>query len=547
MIADRGERSGHGHERRAVQRPGDVERRRDPLPGLAAIDLHEGERHRLGSELHARGEAAARQTEREAAQLQRSGRPELGLELGVGGAGAAPGVHSSNAQPVHARRRQHRRQDRPGLQLRRIERRLGHHAPVRIEERGARRRHHHRRIDRLGQRNGLQILLSAFTRGKAGHPQAEIAHDRGAAQQIGGRARRLRVRSGDGDVRPHPDGDVGPCHAQLDSMVVAVALRGFWLERQAVERGGLAQDAGECVVAGPAEMKTEPARHPGQVLQPRHLIGEANRLDDVQSRAAGRRCRPDLLPGLGAQRTRRDRLLRTDRLLVRPDHAGREERDGDRRLAAGEALHQPGQRLERAARPARHVFGRLVGRGLADDLRERSTDSLLLGRQLHLRPAVGHRHQGDAVGRSQAVEEAVRGLAQRPLGADAERVVVDDQDECARVLRLHVRAERRRQRRDRLAPDDGRHVDQVQGRQRPRAAPDLQADLVRLEIGNRTAVAAEGEKVDRDQADAGLERRRRLRRRAAPGGDRAEAGDHHGGERRRRANAAPRPERQGRT
>ena len=509
MIACYGERARHRHERRAVERPRQIEHHRHLLSGSAAVELEIGDGHRLASELHPRDEAAARQAEHEAAQFQRAGLAQFRGELVVAGAGLASRIDRGGAQPVAARRHEQGRHHRLArLQIRGFERRLRHQLAVRVDQPEGSRRQRRRRIDRFGDRHDLDLLLPALPRREAGDAQRQVALDRGLAQELLRARRAPAVGAIDAQRRADADRDVRPRHLELDALDAAVALRGLRLEGHAVEGRGLAEHAREGVVFGAAEGQAHAAGHAGQVVEAGNLVADPDRLDDVEPRAGIRGRGPDLTEVLGQQRAGGHAALRADGLLVRADHAGGKERHGHRERAADEAFEEAAQRVERPARPAGHVVRGLAGRGLADDRGERGAHGLLLGREAHPRAAVGHRDERDAIGRRQLVEKRVGRFAQRPFGTDPERVIVHDQHERARLPGLHVRAERRRQRRHGrwlCAADD---VDEVDRGERPGAAAELQRHLFRLEIGDRPAIAADRQEVERDEADAALQWRR---------------------------------------
>jgi hypothetical protein len=119
-------------------------------------------------------------------------------------------------------------------------------------------------------------------------------------------------------------------------------------------------------VLGPTEVHPDGAGDAGEVLEPRHLIGKADRLDDVQPGPGSRHRGADLIPVVRQQGAGGDPLARPDDLLVRSHHAGGDEGHGHRRTATGKAVEQSSQRLQRAPGSAGHLVGGFTRRGLPD-------------------------------------------------------------------------------------------------------------------------------------------------------------------------------------
>ena len=206
----------------------------------------------------------------------------------------------------------------------------------------------------------------------------------------------------------------------------------------AVERGGLAQDAREGVLLGSAEVQPDTAGDAGQVVEARNLVGEADRLDDVEPRARiAAAAFPTCWNMSGSSAQVATRLPERTTCSFGPTMLAEKNATVTGDALAAEALHQAAQRIERASRAAGHLVRRSRPgwpwpTTCASEARTFSCSVV----RLDSRAAVRHRDERDAIGRHEVVEERVGGLAQRALGADAERIVVHDQHECARLLRI---------------------------------------------------------------------------------------------------------------
>ena len=169
---------------------------------------------------------------------------------------------------------------------------------------------------------------------------------------------------------------------------------------------------------------------------------------------------------------------------------------------------------------------RLQGIGHAQDPAEGLADHGVVRRRRHRRARARVRHEPDAIGRLEPIEELPGALDRRAAGPRREAQLIDRQQQHAARRRGHclfhlVRAEvafeaqRLRGQRGRRGGSRRRRVVQERrGGHAARLAVNRELELLRREPGHGLAFAVDDIHVDRDEFDARLEGRRLLARRA---------------------------------
>ncbi len=377
--------------------------------------------------------------------------------------------------------------------------------------------------------------------------------------------RRRCRREHEGTPRPHRH--VAPAHRHVNPVRLAVTVAGRFLDAEHVIGERLAGKAIEDQLTGADDVVQRAAGSAGEVGQARdcHVAVFRHRRakltdGDVVARDvhqqhvdgdAGHRRRAD--DGVEVARRvenqsfrHQDERLRTfdhrereqqvvqaaqrvGRVLARAPHqVGRFAQHVALALLASEAGHagalpehdlakDPGVGFLRNRDRFRQADVELALKGglLADDAFHPAPDAQVVVGERHLHARLGERDERHPVGRTQTIEELGGRRQQGPRAAEADVALVDGDHNLPAVWRLEVGGVQRLERIGRFAPRRF-HVDlHVLRRDHATGLPvDLDDEIGRQEVLDRHALPIDHRHVNRDDVDAGSERRtlgRRLR------------------------------------